>query len=55
MNFTNGDGLDLTYYDIDIFGGLSEKTDYLINYKNANIDWCYFIYQIIYYYFLYLI
>ena len=25
MNFTNGDGLDLTYYDIDFFGGLSEN------------------------------
>ena len=47
MNFTDGDGLDLTYYDIDFFGGLSEKTYYLINDKNANIDWCYFIYQII--------
>ena len=47
MNFTYGDGLDLTYYDIDFFGGLSEKTYYLINDKNANIDWCYFIYQII--------
>ena len=54
MNFTNGDWLDLTYYDIDFFGGLSEKTYYLINDKNANIDWCYFIYQIIYYYVLYL-
>ena len=54
MNFTNGDGLDLTYYDIDFFGGLSEKTNYLINDENANIDWCYFICQIIYYYVLYL-
>ena len=25
MNFTNGDGLDLTYYDIDFFGGPNEK------------------------------
>ena len=25
MNFTDGDGLDLTYYDIDFFGGPSEK------------------------------
>ena len=38
MNFTNGDGLDLTYYDIDFFEGLSEKTDHLINDENANID-----------------
>ena len=26
MNFTDGDVLDLTYYDIDFFEGLSEKT-----------------------------
>ena len=26
MNFTDGEGLDLTYYDIDFFGGPSEKT-----------------------------
>ena len=38
MNFTNGDGLDLTYYDIDFFGGPSEKTDHLINDENINID-----------------
>ena len=25
MNFTNSDGLDLTYYDIDFFGGPNEK------------------------------
>ena len=25
MNFTDGGGLDLTYYDIDFFGGPSEK------------------------------
>ena len=54
MNFTNGDGLNVTYYDIDFFGGPSEKIDHLINDENANIDWCYFIYQIIYYYVLYL-
>ena len=54
MNFTNGDGLDLTYYDIDLFGGSSEKTDHLIHDENSNIDWCYFIYQIIYYCVLYL-
>ena len=38
MNFTNGDGLDLTYYEIDFFGGPSEKTDHLINDENINID-----------------
>ena len=37
MNFTDGDVLDLTYYDIDFFEGLSEKTDHLINDENANI------------------
>ena len=25
MNFTDGDGLDLTYYDIDFFGSPNEK------------------------------
>ena len=25
MNFTNSNGLDLTCYDVDLFGGLSEK------------------------------
>ena len=54
MNFIGGDGLDLTYYDIDFFGGPSEKIVHLINDENANIDWCYFIYPIIYYYILYL-
>ena len=38
MNFINDDGLDLTYYDIDFFGGPSEKTDYLINDEKVNID-----------------
>ena len=54
MNFTDDDGLDLTYYGIDFFGDPSEKVDHLINDENANINWCYFIYQIIYYYVLYL-
>ena len=44
MNFTDSDGLDLTYYDIDFFWGPSEKTDHLINDENINIDWRYFIY-----------
>ena len=38
MNFTNSDGFDLIYYDIDFFGGPSEKTDHLINNENVNID-----------------
>ena len=38
MNFTDGDGFDLTYYDIDFFGGPSEKIDHLINDENVNID-----------------
>ena len=38
MNFTDGDGLDLTYYDIDFFGDSSEKTDHLINDEKINID-----------------
>ena len=38
MNFTDGDGLDLTYYDIDFFGGPSEKTNHLINDEKINID-----------------
>ena len=38
MNIIDGDGLDLTYYDIDFFGGPSEKTDHLINDEKINID-----------------
>ena len=38
MNFTDGDRLDLTYYDIDFFGGSNEKIDHLINDKKINID-----------------
>ena len=34
INFTNRNELDLTYYDIDFFGGPSEKTDYLMNDEN---------------------
>ena len=30
MNFTNGDVLDITYYDIDFFECPSEKTNHLI-------------------------
>ena len=35
INFTNINGLDLTYYDTDFFGGPSEKTEYLVNYENT--------------------
>ena len=35
MNFTNRNGLDLTYYDTDFFGGPSEKKDYLTNDENT--------------------
>ena len=38
MNFTDGDGLDPTYYDIDFFRGHSEKVNHLINDENINID-----------------
>ena len=38
INFTDSDGLDLTYYDIDFFGGHSEKTDHLINDEKIKID-----------------
>ena len=38
MNFTDGDGLVLTYYDIDFFKGSSEKIDHLTNDENNNID-----------------
>ena len=38
INFTDSDGLDLTYYDIDFFGGPSEKTDHLINDEKIYID-----------------
>ena len=38
MNFTDGDRLDLTYYDIDFFGGPNEKIDHLINDEKINID-----------------
>ena len=38
MNFIDGGELDLTYYDIDFFGGPSEKIDYLINDEHININ-----------------
>ena len=44
MNFTDRNGLDLTYYDSDFFGGPSEKTDNLMNDENTTTEWC-FLYQ----------
>ena len=41
MNFTDRNGLHLTHYDIDIFGGSSEKTDYLMNDENIATEWCF--------------
>ena len=38
INFIDGDGLDLTYHDIDFFGSHSEKTNNLINDENSNIE-----------------
>ena len=38
MKFTDKNGLDLTYYDIDFFRGPSEKTDYLINDENTTTE-----------------
>ena len=35
IKFTNRNGLDLTYYDIDFFRGSGEKTDYLMNDENT--------------------
>ena len=37
MNSTDCDRLDLTYYDIDFFGGPSEKTNHLINDEKINV------------------
>ena len=34
MNFTDRNGLHLTYYDLDFFRGPSEKIDYLMNDEN---------------------
>ena len=41
MNFIDRNELDLTYYDIDLFGGLSEKTDYLMNDGNTATKLCF--------------
>ena len=56
MKFTNGNGLDLTYNDVDFFGGPSEKMKtLLLNYasyfsiKVVNISSCYYTYSIVIY------
>ena len=38
MNFIDGDGLDLIYYDINFFGSPNEKIYHLINDEKINID-----------------
>ena len=38
LDLTERNGLDLTYYDIDFFGGPNEKTYYLINDENTAIE-----------------
>ena len=38
MNFTDGNGLDLTYYDVDFFGGSSEKMNYMMNDENTTTE-----------------
>ena len=38
MNFTDDNELDLTYYDVDFFGGHSEKMDYLTNDENNTTE-----------------
>ena len=35
MNFTNGNGLDLIYYDVDFFEDHSEKMNYRMNDENT--------------------
>ena len=37
INFTNGEGLYLTYYYVDFFEGPSEKTNHLMNDENTTI------------------
>ena len=43
MNYTDRNGLDLTYYDTDFFGGPSEKMDYLINDENTTTEYASYI------------
>ena len=44
MNFTDGDGLDLTYYDIDFLGGLSEKNNKPFNKWWEDYHWLMLLY-----------
>ena len=41
MTFTNVNGLNLTYYGIDFFGGLNGKMDYLMNDENNATELCF--------------
>ena len=38
INFTDRNGLDLTYYDTDFFEDPGEKTDYLMNDEDIAIE-----------------
>ena len=38
MNFTNINGLDLSYYDVDLIGGHNKNFNYLTNDENVNIE-----------------
>ena len=38
MNFTDGNGLDLTYNDADFFGSPSEKMNFLMNGENTTTE-----------------
>ena len=38
INFNDRNGLNLTYYDIALFGGPNEKTNYLMNDENTAIE-----------------
>ena len=35
INFTDGNELDLTFYNTDLFGGHSEKMNYVMNDENT--------------------
>ena len=38
IDFTSINGLDLSYYDADFFGGPNENFNYLTNDENVNIE-----------------
>ena len=38
MNFTDAKGLDLSYYDVDLFGAPLEKIDYLMDDESVTIE-----------------